>query len=137
MTLHAISRPPPNPSALTAPFWEHASRRELVRPRCDACGRSFFTPQVACPECLSESWTWTLSSGLGRIYSHTTCHRAPAPGFEVPYVLAVVDLEEGWSMLTDVVECDPADVEIGMAVTVTWLDIGDGFLLPVFRAAGR
>jgi hypothetical protein len=108
-----------------------------VRPRCDACGRSFFTPQVACPACLSESWTWTLSSGLGCIYSHTTCHRAPAPGFEVPYVLAVVDLEEGWSMLTDVVVCDRADVEIGMAVTVTWLDIGDGFLLPVFRAAGR
>jgi uncharacterized OB-fold protein len=51
-------------------------------------------------------------------------------------VLGVVDLEEDWSMLTNIVECDPADVEIGMTVTVTWLDIGDGLMLPVFRPEG-
>jgi uncharacterized OB-fold protein len=136
MTPRAVSRPRPTPTPLTAPFWEHACRRVLVRPRCDVCGRSFFTPQVACPACLSEAWTWTPSSGVGRVCSHSTCHRAPAPGFDLPYVLGVVDLEEDWSMLTNIVECDPADVEIGMTVTVTWLDIGDGLMLPVFRPEG-
>jgi uncharacterized protein len=127
------SRPYPTPSELTAPFWAHARRRELVRPRCDECGRNFFPPQVACPACLSEQWTWTLNSGVGHVYSHSTCHRAPAPGFELPYVLAIVDLREGWSMLTNIVECDAQDLQIGMVVTLTWLSIGSSFLLPVFR----
>lgn len=127
------NRPRPAPSELTAPYWEHAARRELVRPLCEDCGRSFFTPQVACPRCLSEAWTWAASSGRGVVYSHSVCHRGPEAGFETPYVLAVVDVEEGWTMLTNVVGCPPADVTIGMAVRVTWMDLGEGVLLPVFE----
>jgi uncharacterized OB-fold protein len=75
--------------------------------------------------------------GLGRVYSYTTCHRAPAPGFETPYVLAIVDLDEGWSILANLVECRPDELEVGLAVAVTWLDLGEGFLLPVFRPHPR
>jgi uncharacterized protein len=126
-------RPEPSPSELTAPFWEHAARRELVRQRCDVCGKSFFTPKMACPFCLSVEWTWVLSAGEGTVYSYTVCHRAPGPGFDVPYVLAVVDLSEAWSMLTNIVGCDPVEVSIGMAVSATWLELDGSMLLPVFE----
>ncbi len=107
-------------SWLTRPFWEAAREGVLVRPVCDRCGRSFFTPQIACPFCGSLRWTYVPSTGRGAVYSHTTVHRAPGPEFTPPYVVAVVDLDEGWSMLTNVVGCDPAAVAIGMRVEVTW-----------------
>jgi uncharacterized protein len=73
------------------------------------------------------------STGIGSIYSFTVCYRAPRPGFDLPYVLALVDVDEGWTMLTNIVGCDPSDVRIGMTVQVTWLAAGGGTLLPVFQ----
>ena len=127
------SRPLPTPSDLTRPFWEAAARRTLVRPLCDACGQSFFSPQIACPSCLSESSTWAESAGSGEIYSFTVCHRPPGPGFEVPYVLALVDLDECWSMLSNIVGCQPAAVRIGARVRSAWLELDEGIVLPVFE----
>jgi uncharacterized OB-fold protein len=124
-------QPIPNPSELTRPFWESARQHVLVRPLCAECGRSFFTPQFACPYCQSERWDWTPSSGLGRVYSFTVCHRSPTPGFNVPYVLAIVDLEEGWSMLSNIEGCAPADVHLGLDVAVRWKAVAD-LVLPVF-----
>jgi uncharacterized OB-fold protein len=132
LTIHA-NRPSPTPTALSAPFWEAAARDTLVRQVCGACGWNFFTPRLACPNCLSEAWSWEESSGQGTIYSFTVCHRQPVPGFTVPYVLAIVELDEGWAMLTNVVECEPADVHIGDPVEATWLSLADGLRLPVFR----
>jgi uncharacterized OB-fold protein len=128
-------RPAPIPTALTAPFWEAAARSTLVRQVCGACGQNFFTPRLACPNCLSESWSWEESSGRGRIYSFTVCHRAPVPGFSVPYVLAIVELDEGWSMLTNLVDGEPSEIDIGTQVQVAWLSVADGQTLPVFRLA--
>ena len=96
MTTAVAARPRPRPTELTAEFWRAARRHELVRPRCDACGTSFFTPQIACPACLSERWRYERSSGRGTVYSATVVHRAPLPGLETPYQVAIVDLEEGW-----------------------------------------
>jgi uncharacterized OB-fold protein len=127
------TRPLPSPSELTQPFWDAAARGVLVRPVCDRCGASFFTPQVCCPSCLSEQWSWVQSAGRGAVYSATVCHRAPEPGFDVPYVLAIVDLDEGWDMLSNVVGCAPAEVAIGMRVRVAWESLGDGIVLPVFE----
>jgi uncharacterized OB-fold protein len=121
----------PVPTELSRGFWEAAMRHVLVRPVCADCGRSFFTPQIACPECLSERWSWTPSSGKGHVYSFTVCHRAPTPGLEVPYILAIVDLEEGWSMLSNVEGCSPDDVRIGLEVEVGWKPLAD-VVLPVF-----
>ncbi|MFR9807135.1 Zn-ribbon domain-containing OB-fold protein [Pseudonocardia sp. RS010] len=115
---------------LTAGFWSAATRRELVRPVCRACGHNFFTPQVACPACLSEDWSYERSSGRGRVYSATTVHRAPSPEFTAPFGLGIVDLDEGWSMLAGLVGYPlPA---IGAAVEVTWVVQG-GRLVPAFR----
>ena len=120
-------------SDLTAPFWAAAERRVLVRPVCGDCGRNFFTPEIACPACLSENWTYEPSSGRGTIYSATVLHKAPSPGFAVPFLLAVIDLEEGWSMLANLVD-SPADEvpAIGAPVEVTWIE-RQGRILPAFR----
>lgn len=129
-------RPLPQPSALTQPFWDAAAQHVLVRPVCDRCAQSFFTPQVACPFCGSEAWTYTSSSGRGTVYSMTTIHRPPLPAFEAPYVLAIIDLDDGWSMLSRVVGCDPDAVTIGMRVHVVWEDVAPGVALPNFAPEG-
>jgi uncharacterized OB-fold protein len=119
-------------AALTSEFWAAAARRELVRPVCADCGRSFFTPQVACPGCLSENWSYLPSTGRGHVYSATTVHRAPSPEFHAPFILAIIDLEEGWSMLATFVG-DSAP-EIGTPAAVTWTQ-REGRVLPAFTEA--
>lgn len=127
-------RPRPDPSPLTEPFWAAARERRLVRPYCPACDHSFFTPQIACPRCLSTDWEYRESSGRGVVYSATVVHRAPYPGFTSPYHVAIVDLEEGWQMLTNIVDVAGADsVAIGAPVTVDWLPLDERIVLPVFR----
>lgn len=104
-----------------------------MRPVCADCRRSFFTPQIACPSCLGDNWTYEPSTGRGRVYSATVVHRAPSADFEVPYRLALVDLDEGWSMLANLVggEDDEAPAG-GTPVEVAWVERG-GRLLPAFR----
>lgn len=118
-------------AGLTASFWEAAEQHRLVRPYCARCDRSFFTPQLVCPSCQRADWAWRNSDGQGNVYSHTTVHRAPVEGFEPPYVLAIVDLLEGWSMLTTIVDCSSEEVAIGDAVEVRWIS-SQGRTLPAF-----
>lgn len=124
-------RPLPQPSEVTAPFWEAATRRQLIHPRCAECGRAFFPPHLACPHCRSMRWSWDESAGRGEIYSFSVVHRAPQPGFDPPYVIAVVDLDEGFELMTNIVQVSPAAVRIGQRVRVSWLEAGD-MTLPVF-----
>ncbi len=106
------------------------TRRELVRPVCRDCGRNFFTPQIACPQCLSEDWTYEPSSGRGRSTARRSCTGRRRPGVEVPFHLGIVDLDEGWSMLTTLVGGRlPA---IDAPVEVTWVERG-GHTIPAFR----
>lgn len=121
---------------LTGPFWAAVDRRELVRPVCNACGRSHFSPQVVCPWCQSGDWSYTPSSGAGTISSHTTIHRPPDPTFDAPYVVADVQLEEGWRMFAWIVHVDPVDVHIDMAVRVAFVEGADGELVPGFEPTG-
>jgi uncharacterized protein len=130
--VETAARPVPVPSALTRGFWEAAARRVLVRPVCDRCGASFFSPQVACPRCLSEAWAYRESTGRGSIYSFTVVHRPPSPAFAPPYVIADVSVDEGWNLLTNVVGCRPDEVRIGQRVAVRWEPVSDDIVLPVF-----
>jgi uncharacterized OB-fold protein len=103
---------------LTAPFWAAAQEGRLVRPVCDRCGRSFFTPQVMCPFCGSGEWEYRTSTGRGRVYSHSVVFRGPDETWTVPYVLGIVDLDEGWRMLTRlVVDVPAAYVDASLAGT--------------------
>lgn len=120
---------------LTGEFWAAVDRGELVRPVCRDCHQSFFVPQFACPQCQSINWAYEPSSGRGRVHSHTTVHRPPTPEFAAPYVLADVDVEEGWHLLTWIVGCHPSEVSIDMAVSVRFVTGPDGHRLPAFAPA--
>jgi len=120
---------------LTRPFWEAAARGRLLLPRCNACRQHFFRPEVACTHCFATDWNWVEASGRGTLYSCTTVHRAPAPGFVVPFVLAVVELVEGPSMLSNLVGCAATEIRIGMALKVRFEQVADTVHLPRFEAA--
>lgn len=118
--------------SLTGEFWAGVDRGELLRPVCGRCARSFFTPQVVCPYCGTEQWTYEPSAGRGVVYSFSVVHRPPEPAFEAPYTLAIVDVAEGWSLLTWIVDCPPGEVRIGMEVQVRFVAGPDGARLPAF-----
>jgi len=131
VTVPGLGLPGPALSDLAAPFWEACAQRRLVVPACDSCGLRFFVPEVVCPRCWSADWTWADSPGLGTLYSATTVHRAPLPDVASPYVIGVVDLDDGWTMMTHLVDVDPDDLRLGQRVAVTFRDRG-GVLLPLF-----
>jgi uncharacterized OB-fold protein len=121
---------------ITQVFWSSAKEHVLVRQVCADCQRSFFSPRAACPHCLSESWAWKPSNGLGTVYSYSRVERPPVPSFKAPYVLAVVDLEEGWTMLTHLVGDAARQPKIGERVRVAFEESGlPGVTLPVFESA--
>lgn len=117
-------------SSATRPFWEGVARGELLVPTCADCGVRHFTPRPHCPACRSGAIAWQASSGRGEVYSFTVVHRKPAEGFEVPFVLALIELD-GWEMMSHVVDIDPANIWIGMPVKVRF-DVMDGVTRPVF-----
>jgi len=123
----------PTPTWLTQPYWDATAKHTLIRPKCSACGTSFFSPQIACPKCTSEKWTWEQSSGRGEIFSAATVHKPPHPGIEVPYVFAVVKMDEGWNILTNIVKCKPEEATIGKRVKVNWDRKVGNFVVPCFE----
>lgn len=123
------------PSELTAGFWKAAAEHRLVVPRCNKTGDYFFPPERYVPGTASADWDYAEISGRGTVYTFSVVHRPMSPDFDAPYVLAVVDLEGGVAMLTNVIDCPPDDVRVGMPVEVTYLDL-EGGSLPVFRPAG-
>ncbi|WP_328483600.1 OB-fold domain-containing protein [Streptomyces sp. NBC_00377] len=125
-------RPVPVPTPLSEPFWAAARRGELVVPACPDCGLRFFVPEPACPGCLSARWRYQPSAGRGTVYSVTVVHRAPGPGFDAPFALAVIDLDEGGTMLSHVDAGDPDQVVIGMRVRVDLRAFTDEITLPYF-----
>lgn len=129
-------RPLPKPDRDSAIYWEAAKRHELLLQQCSSCQRFRFYPRVICPHCFSESFEWRRASGTGRIYSFTTIHRAPFPSFadKVPYTLALIELDEGVRMMSNIIDCDPMTVEIGMRVEVTFEDLTEEISLPQFKA---
>lgn len=128
------ARPMPPIDATTRPYWEAATRGELLLKRCADCGRTHFYPRTICPHCLSDRVDWVRASGQGTIYSFTVVHRAPDPSLadRVPYVVALVELEEGPRMMSNVVDCDPGAVSVGAAVEVRFEERAPDLSLPVF-----
>jgi uncharacterized OB-fold protein len=115
----------PEPTALSAPFWSAAARGELILQQCTVCGNLQWTPQRACRTCLSLDLGWTKVSGQGVLYSYSVVTRPQSPAFTAPYIVAIVQLDEGPRMLTDLVGVDPAAVSIGMAVQVSFETVGN------------
>lgn len=130
-----MSRPLPTPTELSSGFWQATAEHRLVVPCCDRCAETFFPPERLCPTCGSPEWRYAESTGAGTVTSYTVVHRAPSAAFETPYVVAVVELDEGCSLLTNLVDADTGSLSTGMPVDVMFIDQPDGRALPVFTPA--
>jgi uncharacterized OB-fold protein len=130
--------PQPEPNGDSLPYWNAAREGHLLIRNCKACGRRHFMPRCQCPHCWSDQLEWVESGGRGRIHSFSIVHRAPTPAFaaKTPYVIALVDLDEGPRMFANVVGEHALEVAIGDPVRVTFEDRGDGWFVPQFTRAG-
>ena len=119
------------------PFWEATKRHELYIQRCRDCNTVQFYTRAVCADCLSGNLEWVKSSGRGRIYTFTVVNQNPARGFRdsLPYVAAHVELEEGVKMFTNIVDCKPEEVKIGMPVEAVFADVTEEVTLVNFRPA--
>jgi uncharacterized OB-fold protein len=116
-----------------ARYWQAAATGELVVQRCDACGRAQLYPRVVCAACHGDELRWVTVSGNGTVYTYSVVYRPMANYAEpVPYIVAVVELEEGPRLTTRLVGLNPEDPFIGMRVRVDF-EQRDGRSLPVFR----
>jgi len=125
--------PHPYPSPTSQPFWDGLDRGELLFQRCGMCGASTHTPAIVCSHCGSRTLTWEASTGRGTVYSWTIVWRPQTPAFSVPYVPIIVDLEEGWQMLSNLIGCAHDAVHVGQAVEVEFHTLADNVTLPYFR----
>jgi uncharacterized OB-fold protein len=131
-------RPLPRPTPETQHFWDGARAGELRLQRCRACERAYFPPRPFCPQCGSGEVAVFRASGRATLYSYVIHHR-PMPGFTPPYAIAVVALEEGPRMMTNLVDVaqTPEALELDMALEVTFQKLDDEISLPLFRPAAR
>jgi uncharacterized OB-fold protein len=129
--------PVPIPDLDSQPFWDAVNRRELRLERCDACGELRYPPRPMCPKCQSLSATWHQISGHGRVYSWVIPHHPvhPLVRDKVPYVVALVELDEGPRMVTRLVDIAIEEVREGLEVEVRFDEIAAGVLLPNFQPA--
>lgn len=134
-------KPLPNPlhRETSRPFWEAAQRHELMMQRCAACGRVVWYPRELCPFCLSGELVWERLSGRGRLHSFTVIHQPANPAFQadVPYVYAMVELDEGPRMIANLVECPPDEARIDLPVTAVYDDVTADVTLVKFRPAAE
>lgn len=122
----------PAPRALpeSLPYWSAADEGRLLVKKCRACGEVHHYPRDICPHCLSDDTEWLQASGAGIVYSFSTMGKG-----EAAYTLAFVTLEEGVTLMTNLVDCDPASVSIGQAVRVVFKPSDGGHAVPMFTPA--
>ena len=128
----------PLPDADTAFFWAATARHELAILRCDRCGHFVHYPRPACSSCGARALTPTRVSGRGTVHSFTVTHR-PVPGFEPPFVVALIELEEqpGLRMVSNIIGIEPEDVRIEMQVEVSFQPATDEVWVPLFKPRER
>lgn len=129
------SLPTPVANADSTVYWNAARERRLVIRKCRSCSQLHFMPRHLCPVCWSEDLEWVDSKGTGTVHSFTVVRRAPLATFaaRVPYVVALIDLDEGPRMVTNIVGDDALEVRIGDPVKVEFEERGEGAMVPQFR----
>lgn len=131
----AKPRPDLNDTA-AAPYWEAAARHELTLPCCGDCGLVFFPPRELCPDCWSRELSWQRVAGGGTVWTFTEVHVAfydDTWADDVPYVVAVIELDEGPRLLANIVAPDMDSLSIGDRVVVEFEDRSEGVTLPMFQ----
>ncbi|MGC9324173.1 MAG: Zn-ribbon domain-containing OB-fold protein [Desulfomonilia bacterium] len=133
----AYEKPLPRINSDNQAFWEACRNHELRFQRCTLCGHVRFPSSLVCPHCHGRASEWIVSAGTGKVYTYAVYHVAYHPGFleDVPYVVAVVELDEGPRVLSNIVGCAPGEVVCGMPVAVAWEDVTPEVSLPKFTPA--
>lgn len=133
MSIPQIKKPIVNPCA--QPFWDATRQGKLMIQQCTDCQTNIFYPRLFCPNCHSEALEWVATCGRGTVYSYSVVHNNAPSAFipDIPYVVAIVRLEEGVQMCTNIVGCDPSDVRCDMPVKVVFEAIDEEFTLPKFK----
>lgn len=128
-------KPSPQVNPWAKPFWDAAKEEKLVLQKCKACERHIFYPRIACPHCFSDDIEWVEASGRGTLYSFTVVENNAPSAFmkDLPFVVALIRLEEGVQMLSNVVDCDFSELRCDMPVEVTFEKLNEEFTLPKFR----
>jgi len=121
-----IAAPPVNPE--NERYFGAAKEGRLLVGKCSDCGEYHFYPRLLCPHCFSDKTEWLPAKGTGTIYSHSTMRR----GAPAPYTIAYVTLDEGVSMMTNIVDCNPDKLKIGDKVKVVFKSAQDGTPVPMF-----
>ena len=137
-----LDRPLPHPLAPEAkPYWEGLKQGKLMLPECQDCRKTHFYPRVFCPHCHSRNLKWIEASGRGKLYAFEILHRSfnPAVKTPLPYVLAMIELEEGPRMLSNLINVkpDPNVIRCDMPVKVVFTKLNDAFTLPFFQPEGK
>ena len=127
--------PQPVPNGDSAPYWAGARERRLLIRKCSACEEFHFMPRHLCPHCWSDKLEWVDSKGRGSVHSFTIIRRAPLANFAAlaPYVVALIELDEGPKMVANVLGDDALSTKIGDRVQVTFEDRGEGAMVPQFQ----
>lgn len=135
----AYKKPIPSPQGESDHYWQKAKEGELWLRKCNACGEAYFYPRDISPCCFSRDTTWIKASGKATLFTYGIVERAPHPGFveDVPFVTAIVELEEGPTMPTNIVMEDPTPekLKVGMPLEVVFEEITDTISLPKFKPA--
>lgn len=116
------------------PYWDAMREQRLMLKRCRACGRHHHYPRELCPHCGSNEVEWTQAKGTGSVYSYTVARRPAGPAFkaDTPYVVAIIELDEGARMMSNLVGIDPDQVRIGARVAVQFDAVTPEVTLPKF-----
>ncbi len=124
----------------TKPFWEACKKHELVLPRAQTTNEFFFYPRAVSPgEDMTQNIEWVRVSGKAKVWTYAVHHMGPTPAYknEPPYVVALVETQEGVKMMTNIIGCKPEEVYIGMDVEVVFEDVTPEVTLPKFRPVGK
>ncbi|MGI9597128.1 MAG: Zn-ribbon domain-containing OB-fold protein [Acidimicrobiales bacterium] len=129
----------PRPTDHSAAFWAATAQGRFLIQRCVSCDEAIFYPRVNCPNCGSTDLTDADAGGRGTVFTYTVARRPTHRAFAEAGddVIAVVELDEGPHVTTNIVDCDPEEVTIGMPVEVVFSAERDGVALPLFRPADR
>ena len=121
----------PVPMIGDRPYFDAAAEGRLLIKKCADCGELHFYPRALCPFCMSEKTEWVQAKGTGTVYTYSVTRRGPP----VPYAIAYVTLDEGPTMLTNIVDCDLDTVRIGQKVKVVFKKSENGTAVPMFAPA--
>ena len=130
-----IPKPKPRPAPESLPYWQAAREHRLALPKCEDCQKFWFPPSRTCPHCLSANFSFQNVSGKGKIFSFVTFHRVYRPAFtnDVPYVVALIELDEGPRLLSNIIGVTHDQVKCEMRVEVVFDDYDEDISIPKFK----